>query len=401
MMSEKERRSDRIRGCLLGGAAGDALGYPVEFMREKEIFRRYGPGGIARYETDVMNGKALISDDTQMTLFTANGLLAGAVRIRRRLAWTPSMPVAAAYQDWLRTQTMSFLQSQKERKGENDGVWLADVPELYSRRAPGNTCMSALIRQREGDPIGTVDCPPNNSKGCGGVMRVAPMGLLYAPTGRYRPLRPGELPEDPALQMRYVPFGDIKDVDREGAQIAAITHGHPLGYLPAAVLTHIISRLVYPEKEQSLKEIVAEARDTVAAIFPEEAFMDDLAALINLAVTLSENGEKDLDNIRRLGEGWVGDEALAIALYCALRHENDFSAGLIAAVNHSGDSDSTGAILGNILGAKLGFAAIDEQWKTDLELYDVILTMADDLTAYSLEHDGLETDGGWRAKYEQ
>ena len=77
---EAEVHLDKIRGCLYGGAVGDALGYPVEFSREKEIFLRYGSGGIQEYELDSESGKALISDDTQMTLFTANGILGGITR---------------------------------------------------------------------------------------------------------------------------------------------------------------------------------------------------------------------------------------------------------------------------------------------------------------------------------
>lgn len=101
--------------------------------------------------------------------------------------------------------------------------------------------------------------------------------------------------------------------------------------------------------------------------------------VIDLAVRLSENGESDLANINRIGEGWVAEETLGIAIYCALRHQDDFSAGVIASVNHKGDSDSTGAVTGNILGALLGFDAIEEKWKTNLELIDVIIEMADDL----------------------
>ena len=400
-MNEQERRKNKIRGCLVGGAAGDALGYAVEFMDAEGIFRRYGPGGITRYALSAVNGKALISDDTQMTLFTANGLLLGGTRANRKdQAWRPSILVPAAYQDWLRTQTGSWEQSRKAPREEDTCTWLAYVPELYSRRAPGNTCMSSLLSQRSGADIGTVDRPINHSSGCGGVMRVAPMGLLYAPAGTARPQRTEEPPASAGQRGNEAPCGDIADLDREGAEIAAVTHGNPLGYLPAAMLTHIVSRLVYPPKEQTLKEIVREARDTVAALFPEQAKpMGELDALLSRAVDLSENGEKDPDNIRRLGEGWTGDEALAIAVYCALRHQDDFSAGVIAAVNHSGDSDSTGAVAGNILGAKLGFSAIGEQWKTDLELYDVILTIADDLTAASLSHDGLAADSGWRERY--
>ena len=52
---------------------------------------------------------------------------------------------------------------------------------------------------------------------------------------------------------------------------------------------------------------------------------------------------------------------------------------MIAAVNHGGDSDSTGAVTGNILGAAVGYEAIPQFFKEDLELHDVILHMADDL----------------------
>ena len=72
-------------------------------------------------------------------------------------------------------------------------------------------------------------------------------------------------------------------------------------------------------------------------------------------------------------------QRLAIAIYCSLKYENDFSKGIIAAANHSGDSDSTAAVTGNILGALLGYNAIEEKWKVRLELKDVILEMADDL----------------------
>ena len=77
---ESKIRQDQVRGCLFGGAVGDALGYPVEFLDEEEIFYKYGPEGIRQYHLDRTSGKALISDDTQMSLFTASGLLVGDTR---------------------------------------------------------------------------------------------------------------------------------------------------------------------------------------------------------------------------------------------------------------------------------------------------------------------------------
>ena len=186
--------------------------------------------------------------------------------------------------------------------------------------------------------------------------------------------------------MRVAPLAlhygnlDIKELDREGAEIAAITHGHSLGFMSAAVLTHIISRIVYQgDKQMSLKDIVIDARDTVHALFSKDEHINEQDRIITKAIELSENDETDIDNIRKLGEGWVAEETLAIAIYCSLKYQNDFSKGIIAAVNHSGDSDSTGAVTGNILGALLGFHAIEDKWKKNLELYDVIDEMAHDL----------------------
>ena len=375
---EKEVNLDQIRGCMVGGAVGDALGYAVEFWDENQIFGTYGEKGITAYRLDDRTGRALISDDTQMALFTANGLLYGDTRgCMRGIQSRPSSYVAMAYQDWLRTQEISYEESRKVPRGSVPGCisWLADVPELYSLRAPGMTCLSALRKQRSGHADDFSEEPLNNSKGCGGIMRIAPFALNYH-----------------SVKM--------EDLDMEGAQIAAITHGHSLGYMPAAVLTHIINRIVFAENKRPLKEIVAEAQKTAAEIFRGDRHLKELMDIIDLAINLAENGEEDLANIHRIGEGWVAEETLGIALYCALRHEDDFSAGVIAAVNHKGDSDSTGAVTGNILGALLGFDAIEDKWKTRLELMDVIVEMADDVChgCQMSEYSQYE-DPHWTRKY--
>lgn len=170
--------------------------------------------------------------------------------------------------------------------------------------------------------------------------------------------------------------------------------------MPAAVLTHILHRIVYPEQAQTLLQIVREARDTVRVLFAGGKHLDELTARIDLAIRLADNAEPDLANIHRLGEGWVAEETLAIAIYCALRHADDFSAGIIAAVNHCGDSDSTGAVTGNILGALLGYDAIDKVWTRNLELRDVILELADDLDRRrECLQDRRNIDRDWAQKY--
>ena len=204
---------DKYRGCLIGGAVGDALGYPVEFMSAASIRVKYGENGITGYE--LYDGCARISDDTQMTLFTATGILLGETRgCVRGIAGPPWSYVWLSYKDWYRTQTEAYPLNGYHFS------WLDDIPEFFSRRAPGNTCMSVLAAGKEG----SVENPINSSKGCGGVMRVVPIGLHFGRKNIYRPVAPHEIMEI-------------------GAEVAALTHGHPLGYIPAAALSYLIALL--------------------------------------------------------------------------------------------------------------------------------------------------------------
>ena len=341
---------NRFKGCLIGGAVGDALGYPVEFMSASSIFHKYG------------NGAAEISDDTQMTLFTATGLLLGTTRGMTRGIMGPyETYIAPSYLDWYRTQTEAYPLPEGYHYS-----WLVNVPALFSRRAPGNTCMSALAAGGDG----TMEAPLNHSRGCGGVMRAAPIGLYFGGAGY-----------DPA------------QIDRIGAMSAALTHGHELGYLPAAMLAHIIARI--SGEGDTVAGAVNDAMAALPAVFPQAKHLERLLALVGLAADLAGSDTDDLTAIRRLGEGWVGDEALAIAVYCAVRYADDFEKGVTAAVNHDGDSDSTGSIAGNILGTSLGYDAIPPKYLERLELREVILEMAEDL--YRGGADG--QDPAWESKY--
>lgn len=150
-IKESEEYLDWIRGSLIGGAAGDALGYGVEFWGEEEIFSHYGMGGIQEYELDPASGKALISDDTQMTLFTANGVLfANTILAMKGIGGTPHIYLPYSYQEWLCTQNMTFEEYKKYPRDQIGISWLMDVPELFARRAPGNTCLMALEQQKAG-----------------------------------------------------------------------------------------------------------------------------------------------------------------------------------------------------------------------------------------------------------
>ena len=345
-----ESLQDRIRGSLIGGAIGDALGYPVEFIYSfGEIQKRYGERGITRLDTrqhwldeTEQAGKAVVSDDTQMTLFTANGLLNA-----KKQGISLKYGICRAYIEWYLTQIGKKSPKYKD-------CWISDVPELNHRRAPGNTCMSSL------DDIYRGKDPMNNSKGCGGVMRIAPIPLYAAVQDRMK----------------------IEEADLLAGEAAEITHQHPLGYIAAALMSHVIYRLardIEPTQE-NMKYYIMEGVDMIRKHY--NAYHNDVERMAELSertIFLLDNGKTDLENICHLGEGWTGEEALAIALYCTLKHFDSFENAMIAAVNHGGDSDSTGAVTGNILGAAIGYEAIPQYYKDDLEMHNLILHMADDL----------------------
>ena len=89
--------ADRVRGCLLGGAVGDALGTLVEFLSLDEIRQRFGPQGVTGYEP-AYGRRGAITDDTQMTLWTAEGLLRAGNRFLDRGICRPEVVVWGAYQ---------------------------------------------------------------------------------------------------------------------------------------------------------------------------------------------------------------------------------------------------------------------------------------------------------------
>lgn len=134
--AEHQNRLDKIKGSLIGGAAGDALGYAVEFLQEEQIFEKYGQSGITEY--DLTDGIAHISDDTQMTLFTANAILVSETRnaMCGGIGRNPQLYAPHSYLDWLTTQCISYEGGKNaERNTGKGGIsWLLDVPELYVHR---------------------------------------------------------------------------------------------------------------------------------------------------------------------------------------------------------------------------------------------------------------------------
>jgi len=315
----------RRLACLLGGALGDGFGYAVEFDKLPAIHRRFGPAGLRMPQYE--HGQLVVSDDTQMTLFTLEGL------IRARLSGQSSpaetlAQIRQSYMDWLETQGRQTTSARLLGASR-----LMKHAALHARQAPGKTCLSAL----EAGGHGTPQAPINDSKGCGGIMRVAPVALM------------------PGLDARQT--FDL------GLASAALTHGHPSGYLSAGVLAALLRLLL---DGQPLGEAAQGARALLLQ-YPDHG--ETLAALDG---ALSAMRHPHLGQLPpQLGQGWVGEEALAIGLYAAAR-SLDFNAVMAIAANHDGDSDSTASIAGQIFGAQYGLEALPHAWIRRLDVLDAL-----------------------------
>ena len=341
------RVRSRFSGCLLGGAVGDALGAPVEFLDLDEILRNYGEQGIRDY-APAYGKLGAITDDTQMTLFTGEAVLSAHVASVLQ-GQEPDFFRAAAgsYARWLMTQQNSRLVSSGNAKAS----WLLQQKKLFSRRAPGTTCLSALQSSR-----GKVARAMNDSKGCGGVMRMAPVGMYFAASRERNSDR---------LHS---------NIFATGSELAAITHGHPSGCLSAGALAVIVSLVLVGN---SLPDAIRAAKEELRN---HPSHKETLSA-IEKSESLAKSRPRERRALRELGKGFVAEEALAMGIYCALGAK-DFEDGIILAVNHSGDSDSTGSITGNLLGAAAGVEAIPDRWLAQLELRSTIEALADDLAAF-------------------
>jgi ADP-ribosylglycohydrolase len=358
---------ENFTGCLVGGAVGDALGAPIEFNSISAIRAIYGEQGIVDF-VEFPGNTGEFTDDTQMALFTAEGLLRAIHRETQKGIGGALLAIMHhSYLRWLHTQGISV------NKGNiPDGVydiekgWLLQQSILFKQRAPGTTIVSALSSGHRGE----IEKPINNSKGCGTVMKIAPVGLIF--------------------------YGHNKAAFKTGCEISAITHGHPSGYLSAGFLASVIADIT---KGLSLMMSIKNA----LAILRTWKDHEETTRAVEQALKLfrKTNNQKDKitpELVEQLGGGWVAEEALAISLYASLIYENDFEKGVLLAVNQSGDSDSTGSITGNILGLINGYESIPVKWRKNLVGQEIVKQIGEDLFI-QVKGNTFEMDDEWWEKY--
>jgi ADP-ribosylglycohydrolase len=192
----------------------------------------------------------------------------------------------------------------------------------------------------------------NDSKGCGTIMRVAPVALM--------------VPRD---QVRSIAI-----------ETSALTHGHPTGQLAAAAWAEMLAEVAAGSK-------LEESAAATAAEYERLENGHETARAIRQALDAQRDGTPE--TVETLGGGWTAEEALSIALYACLAGKT-FDEALQIAVLHSGDSDSTGAIAGNMMGVINPMAALQHSWAPVIECADIITRLVRDYLRLEHEHDGAE-----------
>lgn len=331
---DPQEHARRVLAVLAAGAAGDALGGVVEFDRIPQLTARYGPAGVtdaAALMAEEGRSTLPITDDTQLTLYVLDGLLEWIEWQNAGQAADPSACVWLACLRWYATQRGSLPEGAPPAPPR----WIDAHTELHVQRALGNACLSGL-----GRPVMGLPEDPHNpdSKGCGTVMRSAPYGMV------------------PGLEDHH-----IVSFTHRGA---VLSHGHPTAWVSSAAYALLVSALL---RGADLQQALAHARTWMDTVEDDAAeTIEALDAAVRLAAA-PEAVEGDPGALGRLpaelGEGWVAEEALAIAVYAALvaeRVSEDPEAVLALAlrigVNHDGDSDSIASLAGQLLGARHGLA---------------------------------------------
>ena len=353
------------RGCLLGLAVGDAMGYTVDSKSLTEIREDYGPNGLMGY--DLVNGYADVTSYTQLAAFTCNGLLFGLTRGQM-------LGKMAPFVRYIELSSREWAASQRPWGRPNRSYcWLSRKPDLCRRHCMDTRMLDTLSRER----LGTPETPRNGFADPTGLTSAIGVALFCH--------------KDRAGQ---------EELDWLGAEAVALTHGSPTAFLTGAALTHVVSH-VLNNPRIPLKKLFLDTAEMVKDQFGHQysqAF--ELANQIRRAVTFFESPTvRTVDAMERLGCE-TASQALAGAMYACLMCQDDFDSAMIAAVNHSGRSAAVGAMAGAILGTRLGEEALPEFYIECLEPAETLQELADDLhTGCPMEKGSKLFDLDWDYKY--
>ena len=351
---------DRIRGSLVGLAVGDVMGCPCENAPRQAVEVLYGlaPGepitelpSWPAHEAPVAERRrlrGLHSDDTQQALTIAQTLLDCGELSAEHLVGQWKALAAAHVPFW----------------DPNHGLRVA---KMGAHRGEGGT-LRALVR-------GTIDDQPP-SHGDGAAMRVAPIALFYRAD---RQRRIASAAESAWISHRH-PHGVGAAVAVAAAVAAALVDG--LGYgdvLERSAAEADVGVALFGDRyDAGCRPHQAEFGEAIRALLPLEhsSVEDGLAAVAANARRMQPAGSRSITATTSQAIA-----ACVAALWLAARHLDDYGSGVLAAINAEGDTDTVAAMVGSIVGARVGMEAIPLAWRGDLIALPVVVGFADRLAA--------------------
>ena len=354
------------RGCLLGMAVGDAMGYPVDSLRLSEIRENYGPNGLLGY--DLANGYADVTSYTQLAAFTCNGLLIALTRGQMMGRMAPLVKyVGLSSREWMASQ-------RPWGRPERTFCWLLRRPDICHRYCMDTRMMDTLGRET----LGTLEAPVNHFTTPGSLTTAIGVGLFFHPDRMKQP-----------------------ELDRLGAETVALTHGGPLAFLSGAALAHLISRCLY-QPQLSLRQLTLETVQMLCTQFASQypAQCTELTTLLRLAVSMESDVSLATWDVMEKLHCDSAAQVLAGAIYACMAGGEEFDSSMIIAVNHSGRSAAVGAVAGALLGLRQGEIALPDFYLECLEPADTLRELADDLwTGCPMELGNRPFDADWDHKY--
>ncbi len=307
-------RQAQLVGAVLGGAIGDAMGHPTEFLAMEGIRDRYGAKGVTKFELYWDRGGsrfAPYTDDTQM----AEAVLRALLEARTN---------GADLDGTMKAMAVRFIQWSRSPQG--------------GHRAPGNACMSGCRALSSGTHWSQAGGA--TAGGCGSVMRAYPFGLVFA--------------------------NDLAKAEHWAVEHSKLTHRDPIALAACAAMAVGVALAL---RGETVRVITSEMVAAACRYSPSTA------AMMATAIDEARKGvgpEVTLDRLR----AWAAHEAIASCVYLFERHPDDARAAILEGANTPGDSDSIATLAGALIGARAGVGGLPDEWVADVERASELAALA-------------------------
>jgi len=348
----KEKLQPYVRGSMIGLAIGDALGMPVETMTYEEIMAVTNGKGITDFVAPIQKKfkscrnflPGQWTDDTQLALAVAESLI-------RSKGFN------------LEDQALAHVEAYKESTRGWGGTTKKSIEEI----------MNGIRKPNE-----PAKDKPDGGAGNGVAMKIAPLAIFHALKATH-------------LREKYYPC-TYRIFKNDAITLGLMTHHNFKASIGALLVGNEIINQVHYRTGISPAQIGFNPLDW-SKLIEEEIFDERLRGVLDMEKSFRKNllpslMTRDVEGLRGVtGMGFhvVDTVCFVLGIYRQMSYPYNFEDSIIKTISSGGDADTNAAMVGAILGAKLGIDAIPQRWLDGLYKRDEIIKVADDLLDVSLE----------------